>query len=196
MKAKVVSILFLAVLAIFLMIVLTVTAPVQGAEFGISYGINVWNPSWCSPGVKTHALELEVKMPVKKWVNLNWLDIGIVANKIWSDTSPGHIIDDVYFNGQNTSLILALRLTARKMISDTMFLEGYGSLGWMNPKEHPELGDSGMLGNWGGNIGYDFGNWSLLYGAGHWSDPLRGRDKGHNLQYLKIRIPFGKKGKK
>ena len=176
---------------------LILPAKIPASEVSLSYGEDVtWNQSWCSKGVETHELEVEVKTQVP---DLDWLDKGIVVNKVWSDVNPGQLIDGVYFSGRTTSFIIALRLTARKTLYKNIFAEGYGSLGWMIQNEHPELGSNpdvcnlAAVGNFGANIGYDFGSFSVAYGIGHWSNWATKGDKGHNRHYLKIRIPFGKK---
>lgn len=179
------------------MLCLILPAQIPAAELGISYGEDTsWSPSWCSKGVETHEFELELKTSIE---DMNWLYAGIVVNRVWSDVNPGHVIDGMYFSGKTVNFIVALRLTARGTLYKNVFVEGYGSLGWMFPNEHPEIGSNpdvcnlAAVGNFGGNIGYDFGSFAVVYGVGHWSNYLTGGDKGHNRHYIGIRIPFGKK---
>lgn len=156
------------------------------ADLTISYGKDIWVESWVSKFVKTHALELEFRTPYNKW-----LDIGVAAHTVWSETSPDCIIDNTHFGGTNLSLILVGRLIAHKAISKRVFVEGFGGLGLILLDRPPEIGPKSYVGNFGASIGYKFDRWSILYRADHWSVPLYRGDKGHNRHYIGIRVPFG-----
>jgi len=170
-----------------LAITLFLTVPAYALDLTISYGKDTWIESWCSKDVKTRAFELELKTPYNKW-----LDIGIAAHTVWSDTVPGHIIDDVYFGGTDLNLIIVGRLIIRRMLSERVFIEGFGGLGLVTLDSPPEIGDKPYVGNFGMSIGYKFDKWSILYRADHYSVPLYKGDKGHNRHYIGVRVPFGK----
>jgi len=157
----------------------TFCGSVQASELTVSYGEDIWVESWCSKDVETRAFELELKTSYNRW-----LDIGVVAHTVWSETSQGH------FWGTDLSLILAGRLIAHKMLSERIFVEGFGGLGWILLGEPPEIGRRPYVGNFGAAIGYKFDRWSIMYRADHWSVPFYRGDKGHNRHYIGIRIPF------
>jgi hypothetical protein len=161
------------------------------ADLTISYGKDIWIESWVSKFVKTHALELELKTPHNRW-----LDIGIATHTIWSETNPDRIIDGTYFGGTDLSLILAGRLIAHKMISERIFIEGFGGIGLITLNHPPEIGQRAYIGNFGASIGYKLDRWSILYRVDHWSVPFYKGDKGHNRHYVGVRYPFGSGAKK
>ena len=168
----------------FIILVLTVVIS-NAADLTISYGKDVWVESWVSKLVKTHAIELELKAPHNKW-----LDIGIAAHTVWSETSPGCIIDNTHFGGTDLSLILVGRLITHRAISKQIFVEGFGGFGLVLLDRPPEIGPKFYVCNFGAGIGYKFDGWSILYRADHYSVPLYKEDRGHNRHYIGIRIPF------
>lgn len=166
-------------------IVLLLCSMASAADLTISYGKDIWARSWTSEPVKTYALELELKAPYNKW-----LDIGIAAHTVQSITNPGCTIDSTYFSGTDTTLILVGRLIAHKDISKHIFIEGFGGPGLLTLDHPPEIGERDYIANCGASIGYRFDNWSLIYKVDHYSVPFY-RDRGHNRHYIGIRIPFG-----
>jgi len=158
----------------------------QASELTISYGENIWNESWCSPGVETHALEIDFKTPWNEW-----LDYGVVTHLIWSETNPGRVINgNAYFEGTDVSLIWAGRLTAHTMVSERIFIEGFGGFGLMVLDKQPEMGPRHLAGNFGAGIGLEFDGWGVVYRVDHWSMFRYKGDKGHNRHYIGVRIPF------
>lgn len=159
----------------------------QAADLTISYGKDVWVESWTSKVVKTHALELELKRPYNRW-----LDTGIAAHTVWSETNPSCIINGSHFGGTDLSLIIAGRLIAHKALSKHVFVEGFGGFGLVFLDRPPEIGPRSYVGNFGAIVGYKFDKWSILYKVDHWSVPFYRGDKGHNRHYIGIRVAFGR----
>lgn len=157
----------------------------QASDLTISYGEDIWNESWRSEGVETHALVLDFKTPYNEW-----LDYGVATHWVWSKTDPGRIINGTYFEGTNISLILSARLTVHGMISKRIFVEGFGGLGLMFLDRQPEMGPRHLVGSFGAGIGYEFDGWSVMYEVEHLSILGYRGDKGHNRHLIGIRIPF------
>jgi len=150
------------VLFVVMIIVGGLFAMCHGAEVSIGYGTQInWNPDWCSEDMYHEVVEVELHTDPNPWT------FGIVGQRLQAFVCPGHIVDGEWYEGTSTTSALHLRLGLQgsKGILTGRLFGGFGA----HSGRQAEIGDSGVLGHFGAEVGIELGRVSLSYSLTHMS---------------------------
>ena len=156
----------------------------MGTEISLGLGQDLPVERLQSDGLRCSIAQIEISRDFKS----PWYGSLIVARMHGQLKSAG-IIDGNHFEKSTTSPMLAFRLGVNKKLIGQFSGRFFGGFGYL-PKDLPEIGDSYVVGHFGGQVTYNIGRWGIGYQAYHVSDPCRHGDHGWNLWLLTIGREF------
>ena len=151
-----------------------------GYEISIGYGQDVPVASWQSDGLECSVVQLEISEEIRyPWYG------ALVVSKLSGKLNSPQVIDDRYFSGKVTGTAIFSRVGVEKKLAGWLSVHGFGGFGTLLG-HLPEIGDSHIVGHFGGRVEIVWEKWNLGYEWSHMSDPLQHGDKGWNIQFLTI----------
>ena len=146
----------------------------------VGYGYDVPVSSWQSDGLECSVVQLEISEEIRyPWYG------AFVVSKLSGKLNSPQMIDGKHFSGKVTGTAIFSRVGIEKKLAGWLSIHGFGGFGVL-PQVMPEIGDSGIVGHFGGRVEIVWQKWNLGYEWSHISDPLQHGDKGWNIQFLTI----------